>query len=55
MTFNTKPKHGTTERERRRRNGALLLTIDDEIGDLIAVASIREQVRMFGVDRVRGL
>jgi hypothetical protein len=40
---------------RRRRTGALLLPIDDDIGDLIAVASIREQLRIFGLDRVRGL
>lgn len=42
--------------QRRRRTGSLLLSsIDDEIGDLIAVASIREQARLFGLDRVRGL
>jgi hypothetical protein len=51
-TFKTK---STSERKSRRRTGALLLTIDDLIGDMIATASIREQVRMFGIDRVRGL
>jgi hypothetical protein len=49
----TKPY--SSERNQRRRTGALLLAIDDEIGDLISVASIREQARMFGIDRVRGL
>jgi hypothetical protein len=40
---------------RRRRAGALFTHFDDEIGDLVAIASIREQARLFGVDRVRGL
>jgi hypothetical protein len=48
-------KRGPAEQQKRRRTGALLLNIDDFIGDLVAVATIREQVRLFGVDRVRGL
>jgi hypothetical protein len=54
-TTNSTIKPSSTERNQRRRTGALLLPIDDEIGDLISVASIREQARMFGIDRVRGL
>ena len=54
-TTNNTTKPYSTERNQRRRTGALLLAIDDEIGDLISVASIREQARMFGLDRVRGL
>jgi len=38
-----------------RRNAALLLGDERSIDEAIAVASIREQVRIFGVDRVRGL
>lgn len=50
-----KIKTGPTERESRRRNSSILLTLDDAIGDMIAVATIREQSRLFGIDRVRGL
>ncbi len=41
--------------EFKRRNAALLLGDDRHIDDSIQIASIREQVRLFGVDRVRGL
>ena len=43
------------DQEFKRRNAAVLLGDDRHIDDAIQVASIREQVRLFGVDRVRGL
>ena len=44
-----------TDQEFKRRNAALLLGDDRHVDDSIQIASIREQVRLFGVDRVRGL
>ena len=43
------------DQEFKRRNAALLLGNDRHIDDAIQVATIPEQVRLFGVDRVRGL
>jgi hypothetical protein len=43
------------DQEFRRRQAALMLTDHHHIDDAIAIASIREQVRLFGIDRVRGL
>jgi hypothetical protein len=42
------------DQEFKRRNAALLLT-DLHVDDAISVATLREQVRIFGFDRVRGL
>jgi hypothetical protein len=53
--YTTNTSHPNTDRQKRHRNGALLLTIDDEIEDAIVAANIREQARDFGIDRVRGL
>jgi hypothetical protein len=41
--------------EKRGRISALLISLEDQIEDAIAIASIREQVRTLGIDRVRGL
>jgi hypothetical protein len=43
------------DQEFKRRNAALLITDLHNVDDAISVATIREQVRLFGVDRVRGL
>jgi hypothetical protein len=43
------------DQEFKRRNAALLMTDLHNVDDAISVATIREQVRLFGVDRVRGL
>ena len=43
------------DQEFKRRNAALLLGDDRHTDDAIQIASIREQARLFGVDRVRGL
>jgi hypothetical protein len=48
-------KRNPSEDRKRRRTGALLLDLDDDIGDQIAVAILREQVRTLGLDRVRSL
>lgn len=50
-----KQKRNPNEEQKRRRTGALLLMLDDAIGDLISIATMREQARIFGIDRVRGL
>lgn len=47
-------KRNPNEEKKRRRTGELLAEIDDYLGDLIAVAALREQLRTFGLDRVRG-
>jgi hypothetical protein len=39
----------------QRRSAALMLGDSYRIDDSIAIASIRENIRLFGVDRVRGL
>jgi len=49
------PRITGTDQHKRRRTSALLLTLDDHVEDYIAIASIRESVRLFGIDRVRGL
>jgi hypothetical protein len=43
------------DQHKRRRTSALLLTLDDHVEDTIAIASIREDIRLFGLDRVRRL
>jgi hypothetical protein len=43
------------DQEFKRRNAAVLMTDLHNVDDAISVATIREQVRLFGVDRVRGL
>jgi hypothetical protein len=43
------------QQEFKCRNAALSLGDDRHLDEAIAVASMREQVRLFGVDRVRGL
>jgi hypothetical protein len=54
-TNNLLQKRNPSEDKKRRRTGALLLDLDDDIGDLIVVAILREQVRTLGLDRVRTL
>jgi len=50
------PYHGSwADHEHRRRSGALLLASDHRINDPIVMASIRENIRLFGIDRIRGL
>jgi hypothetical protein len=41
--------------EFKRRNAALLIGNDQALDDAITIATIRETVRTFGLDRVRGL
>ena len=43
------------DQEFRRRQAALMFSDHRQIDDAIAIANIREQVRLFGIDRVRGL
>jgi hypothetical protein len=43
------------DQEFKRRNASLMLSDPNSVDDAIAVANIREQVRLFGIDRVRGL
>jgi hypothetical protein len=40
---------------KRRRAAALLIGDDQSIEDAISLATMREQVRTFGFDRIRGL
>jgi len=49
------PRIAGSDHHKRRRTSALLLSLDDQVDDAIAIASIRESVRIFGIDRVRGL
>lgn len=51
----TTQQRGWSETERRRRRASIMLFDDTLVEDAIALAGIREQVRLFGVDRVRGL
>ncbi len=56
MTMGSQTKRNNQDKQKLGRTGALLLKAwDDAIGDLISVASMREEMRLFGVDRVRGL
>jgi hypothetical protein len=49
-------KRNNQDTKKRGRTGELLLQAwDDALGDVIAVASMREQLRLFGVDNVRTL
>jgi hypothetical protein len=55
VTPTNKSAQSRQQKEKRGRTGALLLHLEDIVEDAIAVASIREQVRMFGIDHVRGI
>jgi hypothetical protein len=43
------------DQEFKRRNAAMLIGDDQVLEDAISLATMREQVRTFGVDRIRGL
>jgi hypothetical protein len=43
------------DQEFKRRNAQLLLGDTYRVDDNIAIATIRESIRLFGFDRVRGL
>lgn len=55
MTKQTRTTQRHAEREKAGRTGALLLRLEDPIEDDMVVASLRDQLRNYGIDHVRGL
>ena len=54
MGLSTKGSAPSRNYKKRGRISALLLHLEDQVEDAIAVAVIRKQVRLFGIDHVRG-
>ena len=55
MTPTNKLAQSRQQKGKRGRTVDLLVLLEDLVEDAIAVASIREQVRLFGIDHVRGI